>query len=151
MICRVSRAGTASAGARGVPWFPDGIFMCRHAERRQALLTAHRFRIFLFVVSCATAFPCPDRWPREECWRRAGPSCHPRDVTAADGARIFIAAGSTPAEAEIVADHLVEANLRGHDSHGVGMIPAICASSPTARWFPTGAGGSAGGRRDHDL
>jgi uncharacterized oxidoreductase len=37
--------------------------------------------------------------------------------------RIFIAAGSEPAEAEIVADHLVEANLRGHDSHGVGIIP----------------------------
>ena len=32
--------------------------------------------------------------------------------------RIFEAAGSLPAEANIVADHLVEANLRGHDSHG---------------------------------
>jgi uncharacterized oxidoreductase len=38
--------------------------------------------------------------------------------------QIFIAGGSEPAEAEIVADHLVEANLRGHDSHGVGIIPS---------------------------
>ncbi|MEZ5589672.1 MAG: malate/lactate/ureidoglycolate dehydrogenase [Gammaproteobacteria bacterium] len=31
--------------------------------------------------------------------------------------------GSDPAEAEIVSDHLVRANLSGHDSHGVGMLP----------------------------
>ena len=35
----------------------------------------------------------------------------------------MIAAGSTPAEAEQVADNLVLANLSGHDSHGVGMVP----------------------------
>ena len=35
----------------------------------------------------------------------------------------FTAAGSTPEEARLVADHLVQANLTGHDSHGVGMIP----------------------------
>jgi uncharacterized oxidoreductase len=33
------------------------------------------------------------------------------------------AGGSAPAEAELVADHLVAANLAGHDSHGVGMMP----------------------------
>jgi hydroxycarboxylate dehydrogenase B len=38
--------------------------------------------------------------------------------------KIVAAGGSTPAEAAIVADHLVEANLRGHDSHGVGMLVA---------------------------
>jgi hydroxycarboxylate dehydrogenase B len=38
--------------------------------------------------------------------------------------RIVVAGGSKPDEAEIVADHLVEANLRGHDSHGVGMLVA---------------------------
>ena len=38
--------------------------------------------------------------------------------------RIVTAGGSTPAEAAIVAEHLVEANLRGHDSHGVGMLVA---------------------------
>lgn len=38
------------------------------------------------------------------------------------------AAGSEPREAELVADHLVEANLAGHDSHGVGMIPRYVLS-----------------------
>jgi hydroxycarboxylate dehydrogenase B len=33
------------------------------------------------------------------------------------------ASGSEPQEALLVADHLVEANLTGHDSHGVGMLP----------------------------
>jgi uncharacterized oxidoreductase len=36
--------------------------------------------------------------------------------------RVFTAAGSAEEEAAIIAGHLVEANLRGHDSHGVGMI-----------------------------
>src|ERR1700743_2736656 len=38
--------------------------------------------------------------------------------------RIVAAGGSSPDEASIVAGHLVEANLRGHDSHGVGMLVA---------------------------
>jgi len=38
-------------------------------------------------------------------------------------AQILTAAGSTPAEAEQVAANLVLANLSGHDSHGVGMLP----------------------------
>jgi uncharacterized oxidoreductase len=38
-------------------------------------------------------------------------------------AAILQAAGSTPEEARLVADNLVLANLSGHDSHGVGMIP----------------------------
>ncbi|MCB1990709.1 MAG: malate/lactate/ureidoglycolate dehydrogenase [Geminicoccaceae bacterium] len=33
------------------------------------------------------------------------------------------ALGSAPEEARIVATHLVQANLSGHDSHGVGMLP----------------------------
>lgn len=36
---------------------------------------------------------------------------------------VFAAAGSAEQEAAIIAGHLLEANLRGHDSHGVGMIP----------------------------
>jgi hydroxycarboxylate dehydrogenase B len=36
---------------------------------------------------------------------------------------ILLAAGSDMPEAREVARHLVEANLKGHDSHGVGMIP----------------------------
>lgn len=38
-------------------------------------------------------------------------------------ARILAAAGSAPPEAEQVAANLVLANLSGHDSHGVGMLP----------------------------
>jgi len=36
---------------------------------------------------------------------------------------IVKAGGSADGEADLVADHLVQANLAGHDSHGVGMIP----------------------------
>ncbi|MDP6374974.1 MAG: malate/lactate/ureidoglycolate dehydrogenase [Pseudomonadales bacterium] len=36
---------------------------------------------------------------------------------------IFTTAGSTEVVAREVADHLVWANMKGHDSHGVGMIP----------------------------
>ena len=36
---------------------------------------------------------------------------------------LFGAAGSEPEEARLAAEHLVGANLAGHDSHGVGMIP----------------------------
>jgi uncharacterized oxidoreductase len=38
-------------------------------------------------------------------------------------AAVLRAAGSAPEEATTVANNLVEANLRGHDSHGVGMLP----------------------------
>src|SRR3954465_6047395 len=38
-------------------------------------------------------------------------------------AAILQAAGSKPEEARTVADNLVLANLSGHDSHGVGMVP----------------------------
>lgn len=36
---------------------------------------------------------------------------------------LFRAAGSESREAQLIAGHLVEANLRGHDSHGVGVVP----------------------------
>jgi len=39
-------------------------------------------------------------------------------------AAIFRAAGSEAGEAAEIAAHLVDANLAGHDSHGVGMVPA---------------------------
>ena len=35
---------------------------------------------------------------------------------------LWRAAGSAPEEAQLVADHLIGANLAGHDSHGVGMV-----------------------------
>jgi uncharacterized oxidoreductase len=41
----------------------------------------------------------------------------------ATGTAIVQAGGSTAEEARLVADHLVQANLAGHDSHGIGMIP----------------------------
>ena len=31
--------------------------------------------------------------------------------------------GSSPAEVDAVVDNLIEANLQGHDSHGIGMLP----------------------------
>jgi uncharacterized oxidoreductase len=36
---------------------------------------------------------------------------------------LWLAAGSSEHEAELTASHLVGANLAGHDSHGVGMVP----------------------------
>jgi uncharacterized oxidoreductase len=41
-------------------------------------------------------------------------------------ASLFVAAGSSDFEAGIVADHLIEANLLGHDSHGVNRVPIYC-------------------------
>jgi len=38
--------------------------------------------------------------------------------------RVFQQVGSNEREQQLTADHLVSANLTGHDSHGVGMIPA---------------------------
>ena len=38
-------------------------------------------------------------------------------------AAIVRAGGSDAREAKLVAENLVTANLTGHDSHGVGMIP----------------------------
>ena len=52
----------------------------------------------------------------------------PSDTLHAYVRAIWEHAGSTPREAELVADHLVMANLSGHDSHGVGMIPRYVAS-----------------------
>ncbi|QOV71126.1 malate/lactate/ureidoglycolate dehydrogenase [Citrobacter sp. BDA59-3] len=42
--------------------------------------------------------------------------------------KILHHAGSEPQEARLVADHLLAANLAGHDSHGVGMIPSYIRS-----------------------
>ena len=39
------------------------------------------------------------------------------------GRALFVAAGTPPAEADIVMRHVVNANLAGHDSHGVIQIP----------------------------
>ena len=36
---------------------------------------------------------------------------------------IFVRLHADPVDAGHVASHLVAANLKGHDSHGVGMVP----------------------------
>ena len=45
---------------------------------------------------------------------------------------IFSASGCDSAEAECVSDHLVQANLAGHDSHGVIRVPIY------VRWLDEG-------------
>ena len=47
----------------------------------------------------------------------------PAHILRTQCASIFIACGSSMVEAETVASNLVMANLSGHDSHGVGMLP----------------------------
>ena len=46
----------------------------------------------------------------------------PTDETRTWVRELWRAAGSAPEEAQLVADHLIGANLAGHDSHGVGMV-----------------------------
>lgn len=41
--------------------------------------------------------------------------------------RSLVAAGCEAEEAGIVAGHLVEANMKGHDSHGVGLFAGYAA------------------------
>ena len=41
---------------------------------------------------------------------------------------IIAAGGSTDAEADHVAESLVESNLQGHDSHGIGIVPRYVAA-----------------------
>jgi uncharacterized oxidoreductase len=49
---------------------------------------------------------------------------------------VFAAAGSRPAEAERVAHYLVEANLAGHDSHGVIRVPSYIDWVRTGKVVP---------------
>ncbi|MDO9258983.1 MAG: malate/lactate/ureidoglycolate dehydrogenase [Polaromonas sp.] len=51
------------------------------------------------------------------------PRTLPAQSLQAQVATVLIATGSTPEEAATVAANLVLANLSGHDSHGVGMLP----------------------------
>jgi uncharacterized oxidoreductase len=55
-------------------------------------------------------------------------------------AAILSASGSNDYETSIVADHLVEANLKGHDSHGVGMIPLYFQSLADGNLKPESKG-----------
>ncbi len=49
---------------------------------------------------------------------------------------ICVAAGGAEADARVVADHLVTANLYGHDSHGVGMLPKYVDSISAGQLDP---------------
>jgi len=49
---------------------------------------------------------------------------------------VLKAAGSLDDEARTVARHLVAANLRGHDSHGIGMIPTYLHSIKVGALVP---------------
>ncbi len=49
---------------------------------------------------------------------------------------ICAACGSSEREPALVADHLIEANLTGHDSHGVGMLPAYVEAVQAGRLTP---------------
>lgn len=49
---------------------------------------------------------------------------------------IVRAMGSHEEEAHEVADHLVRANLAGHDSHGVGMLPTYVDLFERGLWIP---------------
>jgi hydroxycarboxylate dehydrogenase B len=61
------------------------------------------------------------------------------DLTGA-ARRVFTAAGSDEEEASIIANHLVEANLKGHDSHGVGMIPTYLRNREAGTAIPNTPG-----------
>ena len=38
--------------------------------------------------------------------------------------------GSQPTEVELVTENLLQANLTGHDSHGIGMLPRYADAFP---------------------
>jgi hydroxycarboxylate dehydrogenase B len=54
--------------------------------------------------------------------------------------RVFAAAGSEEEEAGVIAHHLIEANLKGHDSHGVGLIPNYLEHLANGTVFPNRKG-----------
>ena len=59
-----------------------------------------------------------------------------RDQVYEAGCRILEAAGASPTNAALVADHLVEANLAGHDSHGVIRVPQYVDDIRAGRMDP---------------
>eukprot|EP00039_Didymoeca_costata_P009038 m.119754 g.119754 ORF g.119754 m.119754 type:complete len:359 (+) comp14332_c0_seq1:90-1166(+) len=50
--------------------------------------------------------------------------------------RVLKGAGFGHEEQQLCADHLVEANLHGHDSHGIQMLPLYVAATKTGRIKP---------------
>ncbi len=79
------------------------------------------------------------------CWRGEGADCQTRHVTDSSYpprqlhayvTEVCSALGSETAEADLVADQLVGANLSGHDSHGIGMMPTYVDAVLGGRLFP---------------
>ncbi len=50
--------------------------------------------------------------------------------------KVFLGTGSDETEAALVARHLVDANLMGHDSHGVALVPVYVDSALDGRLAP---------------
>ncbi len=59
-----------------------------------------------------------------------------REILTSFATTVLAMAGSSEYESALVADHLVEANLVGHDSHGIGMLPAYVNSLQIGALFP---------------
>src|SRR5688500_12717484 len=55
----------------------------------------------------------------------------------AAGTAIFRAAGADEENTAILVDHLIDANLAGHDSHGVIRIPSYVRSIKQGQIVPT--------------
>ncbi|MBD3676683.1 MAG: Ldh family oxidoreductase [Planctomycetaceae bacterium] len=58
------------------------------------------------------------------------------DLLRTFAAQLLEAGGATPHDAEIVSESLVQANLRGHDSHGVMRIPSYLENVKNGRIKP---------------
>jgi uncharacterized oxidoreductase len=58
------------------------------------------------------------------------------DTLEAFAIRLLEAMGSQPEEARLVAKHLVDGNLKGHDSHGIGMLPRYVDSIAHGKLVP---------------
>ena len=63
---------------------------------------------------------------------------------------LWLAAGCCAEEARITADHLIEANLSGHDSHGLSVVPGYVRSLLSDQLQLNALDGCGGGL-DHDL
>ena len=53
----------------------------------------------------------------------ANPLVFPIDSLRAAVREVMRGFGSQPTEVELVTENLLQANLTGHDSHGIGMLP----------------------------
>src|SRR5262245_28148957 len=109
-----SSVGPAERGEGRRDW-------CRYAARGQ-----HRSALSARQHAFARSLHPVDRNPRSWRWRSLRGWPMPTitsDRLHALSRVVCTAAGSSEREASLVADHLVEANLTGHDSHGVGLLP----------------------------